>query len=254
MKKFSRPHSHATLCPSKKSSPAGFSIVELIVVLCVILLFLALLIPYMQRARERAREVTCQNNLRKIGIALVQFAEEDPQQRLCTGASDYLHDGCPKEYGWIADLYKLKGLSGATLHCPSHAYKHHSTLLDLFEVNGDLDTSNLPQELAYRFGGDCLHFPLVKKGDSSVDQGKTDAESNDRRQLVTDLIRRGLTTNYAPSWYLTRSGVKFEKTDDGLFQTSLNWNISQVGATLGPLSLNTLNSTPVATQKHPIAR
>ena len=41
------------------------------------------------RAREQARNATCRNNLRQFGIALQAFADKDPSQRYCTGASDF---------------------------------------------------------------------------------------------------------------------------------------------------------------------
>lgn len=52
----------------------GFTIVEMMVVITIILILMGLLMPALGRARRRARQIDCLNKLRQLGVALNEYA------------------------------------------------------------------------------------------------------------------------------------------------------------------------------------
>ena len=55
---------------------AGFTIVELLVVISIVAVLVSLLLPAMQKARDAAKDVLCTNNLRQLGSGQSYYAND----------------------------------------------------------------------------------------------------------------------------------------------------------------------------------
>lgn len=61
--------------PANNKAASGFTVMELMVSLSVIVLLAALLIPAVMQARSTARQLGCKNNSRNLGVALSGYVE-----------------------------------------------------------------------------------------------------------------------------------------------------------------------------------
>jgi prepilin-type N-terminal cleavage/methylation domain-containing protein/prepilin-type processing-associated H-X9-DG protein len=98
----------------------GFTLIELLVVVAIIAILAAILFPVFSRARENARRVSCQSNLKQMGLGLLQYSQ-DYDEKLVRAWSGSKTGTDPNSNRWMDATFPYVK-SEQIFNCPSDSF------------------------------------------------------------------------------------------------------------------------------------
>lgn len=147
----------------------GFTLIELLVVIAIIAILAAILFPVFAKAREKAREISCLSNLNQLGLACMQYTQDNDEHMPCSWTgSPFISrpdPGPPQCYKWM-DQIQPYTKSTQIFHCPDdngntltngqHTTGQYVPFMNLPAGGNQLNYGSYAMNSAY-WGGDLPH-------------------------------------------------------------------------------------------------